>query len=144
MNQKTIKQQIVCRAERADDLDGVAGKLFEAHPEARVFAFFGAMGVGKTTFIKSLCRLLGATDRVSSPSFAIVNECFTENGDSIYHFDFYRIKKLEEVYDLGYEHYFYSGNYCFIEWPGKLDDLLPEDCIRVDMHEENGERVIRF
>ena len=144
MNEKIIKKEIVCRAEQTEDLEEVAIKLLEAHPASRVFAFFGAMGVGKTTFIKSLCNLLGATDQVSSPSFSIVNEYYTETGQSIYHFDFYRIKKLEEVYDLGYEHYFYSGNYCFIEWPEKLDDLLPEDCIRVDMHEENGERLIRF
>ncbi len=136
--------EIVCHAKRVEELPVVAGKLLEAHPGARVFAFFGAMGVGKTTFIKSLCRSLGITDRVSSPSFSIVNEYITKTGESIYHFDFYRIKKLEEVYDLGYEHYFYSGSYCFIEWPEKLEALLPEDCIRVDMHEDNGQRVIRF
>lgn len=139
-----ITKEIVCHAKRVEELPVIAGRLLETHPGARVFAFFGAMGVGKTTFIKSLCRLLGATDRVSSPSFSIVNEYYTETGESIYHFDFYRIKKLEEVYDLGYEHYFYSGSYCFIEWPKKMDDLLPEDCIQVGMHEDNGERVIRF
>ncbi len=139
-----IKQEYVYRAVRLEDLEDVARNLLEVHPGARVFAFFGAMGVGKTTFIKSLCRLLRVTDRVSSPSFSIVNEYLGEDGSIVYHFDFYRINKLQEVYDLGYDHYFFSGNYCFIEWPEKMDDLLPEDCIRVDMHEENGQRVIRF
>ncbi len=139
-----IAYENICHAEQLEDLNTVAAKLLDVYPGARIFAFFGAMGVGKTSLINSLCRLLRVTDRVSSPSFSIVNEYLAVDGSSVYHFDFYRISKLEEVYDLGYEHYFFSGSYCFIEWPEKLDALLPEDCIRVDMHEENGCRVIRF
>lgn len=131
-------------AKQLSDLEGIAHELIKTYPDARLFAFFGMMGVGKTTFIKALCKNLGVTETVSSPSFSIVNHYTTQDADSIYHFDFYRIKHLEEVYDLGYEHYFYSGFYCFIEWPDKLGDLLPEDCVRVDITDEGGCRIFRF
>ncbi len=132
------------RAARPEDLKGAAQSLLAACPEARVFAFFGPMGVGKTAFIKSICQRLGAVDIVNSPTFSIVNHYATESGTNIYHFDFYRVESLEEVYDIGYEDYLYSGSYCFIEWPEKVEGLLPEDSIRVSMEEVDGTRIIRF
>lgn len=97
-----------------------------------VFAFYGGLGAGKTTFIKAVCEQLGVTDSVASPSFAIINEYLVPStGGSIYHFDFYRIKKITEVYDIGYEDYVYSGNPCFIEWPELIEELLPEDTVRI-------------
>ncbi len=127
-----------------DALFDVAGLLLETYHEARVFAFFGAMGVGKTAFIKAICSYLGVTDMVSSPSFPIVNHYVSKQGTDLYHFDFYRINSLEEVYDLGYEDYLYSGNFCFIEWPEKVVSILPEGCIRVYMEERDGIRYVRF
>ena len=109
-----------------------------------VFAFYGKMGAGKTTFIKALCRELGVEDEVNSPTFAIINEYRSATtAELIYHFDFYRIKKLEEVYDLGYEDYFYSGALCFIEWPELVEELLPLDAKKVTITENSdGSRTI--
>ena len=110
----------------------------------KVFAFYGKMGAGKTTFVKAICEELGVDDVITSPTFAIVNE-YDAMGQPIYHFDFYRIKKLEEVYDMGYEDYFYSGALCFIEWPELIEDLLPEDAVRVDIGvNANDERTVTF
>ena len=115
----------------------------------RVFAFYGKMGAGKTTFIKAVCEELVVEDVIPSPTFAIVNEYsspLTVNQlplSSIYHFDFYRIKKLEEVYDMGYEDYFYSGSLCFIEWPELIEPLLPDDAVRVTIAEQpDGTRTV--
>ena len=110
-----------------------------------VFAFYGKMGAGKTTFIKAVCEELGVEDVITSPTFAIVNEYqMTSSPFTIYHFDFYRIKKLEEVYDMGYEEYFYSGALCFIEWPELIEDLLPEDAVHVSIEEQaDGSRTIK-
>ena len=94
-----------------------------------VFAFYGNMGAGKTTFIKAICEELGVTDVINSPTFAIVNEYRSATAELIYHFDFYRINKIEEAYDFGYEDYFYSGALCFIEWPEKLEEILPGDVV---------------
>lgn len=117
--------------------------LLNNFPEERVFAFYGAMGAGKTTFIKALCHELGSPDYVTSPSFALINEYSTVNESVIYHFDFYRIKKLEEAYDLGYEDYLYSGNYCFIEWPEMIESLLPSEFVEVRIKEaDHGKRLI--
>ena len=105
----------------------------------------GFLGSGKTTFIKAICEELGVDDVITSPTFAIVNEYTAGNGDPIYHFDFYRIKKIDEVYDMGYEDYFYGGNLCFLEWPELIEDLLPEDVTRVHIHtEEDGSRTVEF
>ncbi len=123
--------KIVCKSE--SELPGAAGKLLETFPGARVFALYGSMGAGKTTFIKAICHELGVTDIVQSPTFSIINEYKTTGGTSIFHFDFYRIKKLEEVFDIGYEDYIYSGNYCFLEWPEMIESLLPDDAIRINM-----------
>ncbi len=122
-----------------------AAKTFVANMENNtVFAFYGKMGAGKTTFIKAVCEELGVTDVINSPTFAIVNEDRSDiSGELIYHFDFYRIKKLEEVYDMGYEDYFYSGAICFIEWPELIDDLLPNDTVKVSIEEqEDGSRLL--
>jgi len=117
--------------------------LLKAFPDERVFAFYGAMGAGKTTLIKALCHELGSADYVTSPTFALINEYSTSNGSVIYHFDFYRIKKIEEAFDLGYEDYIYSGNYCFIEWPEMIESLLPDGIVEVRIREtENGVREL--
>lgn len=119
-----------------------AKELLAHFPEDRIFAFYGAMGAGKTTFIKALCRELGSQDNITSPTFALINEYSTDKGSVIYHFDFYRIKKLEEAYDLGYEDYIYSGNYCFIEWPEMIQSLLPSGIVEVKIREaDDGERA---
>lgn len=107
-------------------LTDAAKLLLQAFPDDRVFLFYGNMGAGKTTFIKELCRVLHVEDNTSSPTFAIVNEYASPKGP-IYHFDFYRLKDEQEAFDFGYEEYFYSGNYCFIEWPEKIPNLLPEE-----------------
>ena len=119
----------------------------------RVFAFYGGMGAGKTTFIKAVCEELGVEDVITSPTFAIVNEyaissqpiANSQQPTAIFHFDFYRIKRLEEVYDMGYEDYFYSGALCFIEWPELIEELLPDDAIRVSITEQkDGSRKVEF
>ena len=108
-----------------------------------IFFLLGYMGAGKTTLIKSFCKVLDVIDEVNSPTFSIVNEYFTEKEDSIYHFDFYRIEQLEEAYDIGYEEYIDSGQYCFIEWPEKIATLLPPETVNVDLQiVENNERTI--
>jgi tRNA threonylcarbamoyladenosine biosynthesis protein TsaE len=124
-------------------LNQTAKLLLNTFPEDRVFAFYGSMGAGKTTFIKALCSELGSADYVTSPTFALINEYSTANGSVIYHFDFYRIKRIEEAFDLGYEDYIYSGNYCFIEWPEMIESLLPEGIVEVRIREaENGIRLV--
>ena len=111
--------------------------------KGHIFAFYGKMGSGKTTFIKNLCEELGVEDTINSPTFAIVNEYEDREANTIFHFDFYRIKSLTEVYNMGYEEYFYSNAYCFIEWPELIEELLPEEHIRVDISEESdGSRTI--
>ena len=120
-----------------------AEKLLASYPLQRVFAFYGKMGAGKTTFIKAISSVLGAVDVVQSPSFPIINEYKTSTGDSIFHFDFYRIRKTEEVFDIGYEDYIYSGSYCFIEWPELMEDLLPGDVVKVKIRGKD-QRQIEF
>ena len=139
-----------------------AQKFINQIGDRRVFAFYGKMGAGKTTFVKAICEELGVEDVITSPTFAIINEyqvlgdrCLVmDNGQTIntqhpthitqiFHFDFYRIKKLEEVYDMGYEDYFYSGALCFIEWPELIEDVLPEDAVRVNIEEQpDGSRLV--
>ena len=133
-----------------------AREFIENIGEHKVFAFYGKMGAGKTTFVKAICEELGVEDVITSPTFAIVNEyevrgaeanssLFTLHSSLIYHFDFYRIKKLEEVYDMGYEDYFYSGALCFIEWPELIEDLLPDDAVKVSIYENaDGTRTVRW
>jgi tRNA threonylcarbamoyladenosine biosynthesis protein TsaE len=130
--------------DKPKELDEIAAQLLQVYASKRVFAFYGKMGAGKTTFIKSICKQLHIIDTAISPTFAIINEYLTEEGNSVYHFDFYRIKNLTEFLDLGCEEYFYSGSYCFIEWPEKIDDYLPEQCVPVFIEEDNGKRLIKF
>ncbi len=109
--------------------------------EGRVVAFYANMGVGKTTFIKEICEVLEVVDPINSPTFAIVNEYNTAIGNELYHFDFYRIKNIQEAIDFGAEEYFYSGNTCLIEWPELISDILPEDCLKVKIElTDNDER----
>ena len=122
-------------------VDNVLGRQGNS---AKVYALYGKMGSGKTTFIKAICEALGVDDVITSPTFAIVNE-YTAQGSPIYHFDFYRIKKLEEVYDMGFEDYFYSGELCLIEWPELIEEVLPSDAVKVSIQEkEDGSRAILF
>ena len=128
------------------EINEAAKTFIENMGDSKVFAFYGKMGAGKTTCVKAVCEELGVDDVITSPTFAIVNEYQSSTtGDSIFHFDFYRIKKLEEVYDMGYEDYFYGGSLCFLEWPELIDELLPEDAKKVTIEEtENGGRVVKF
>ena len=129
------------KADHLKELPVIARKLVEQFAEERVFAFYGKMGAGKTTFIQSVCRVLGSDDTVTSPTFALINEYNTKKNGSVFHFDFYRIKNLEEVFDLGYEDYLYSGSYCLIEWPELIESLLPEKVVRVKIEvEPDGSR----
>jgi len=113
-----------------DELDATAASILSFAPNNRVFVFYGEMGAGKTTLIKSMCKALGVTDNISSPTFAIVNE-YNAGNNTIYHFDFYRLKTETEAMDMGFEEYLYSKNYCFIEWPEKIPELLPDSYISI-------------
>ncbi len=115
-----------------EELPGVAEKLISFAADERIFLFYGEMGAGKTTLIKEMCRTLGVKNTVSSPTFSIVNEYESDAG-VIFHFDFYRLKNETEALDLGYEDYFYSGNYCFVEWPGKIPGLIPDHHVKVNI-----------
>ena len=133
------------KIENIDHIREAAREFIQHIGDHRVFAFYGKMGAGKTTFVKAICEELGVDDVITSPTFAIVNEYTSGEGDSIFHFDFYRIKQIEEVYDMGYEDYFYSGSLCFIEWPELIEDILPDDAIRVNIAEqEDGSRLVAF
>ena len=133
---------------KINDLEHIreaARQFINAMGDQHVFAFYGHMGAGKTTFIKAICEELGVDDVVNSPTFAIVNEYTAADGIPIYHFDFYRIKKLEEVYDMGYEDYFYGDGLCFIEWPEMMEELLPEGATKVQIAENpDGTRTVSW
>ena len=131
------------RINSLDTIHEAAKDFIKGMGDGKVFAFYGKMGAGKTTFIKALCEVLGVKDVITSPTFAIINEYTDGNNNPIYHFDFYRIKKLEEVYDMGYEDYFYSGNLCLLEWPELVEDVLPENVIKVTIEEQSdGSRLL--
>ncbi|SDG87008.1 tRNA threonylcarbamoyladenosine biosynthesis protein TsaE [Pedobacter terrae] len=122
----------------------VAKQLSDFAGDQKVFIFEGDMGAGKTTFIKTFCAALGVADVVSSPTYSIVNEYESPNG-SVFHFDFYRIKDIREAYDLGYEEYFYGGGICLIEWPERVEELLPENFVKVEINVlDENRRVFRF
>ena len=132
------------RIENTESLASAAQEFVEAMGNRKVFAFHGKMGAGKTTFIKAICEALNVEDVVTSPTFAIVNEYKAPQG-SVYHFDFYRIKNLREAYDIGCEEYFYSGCPCFIEWPELIEELLPEDAVRVNIEvHDDGSRTVQL
>ncbi len=132
-------------ARTTDDLPTIALKILECMREERIFVFKGPMGAGKTTLIKAFCDVLEVVDGVTSPTFSLVNEYSRDGGGSVYHFDFYRIKKIEEVYDIGYEEYFYSNEYCFIEWPEMIRELLPESYVYVNIEVgKSEERIIQY
>ena len=127
------------------ELDEAANQFLELAGGHTVIAFSGEMGAGKTTFIQAFCRRLGVTVEVNSPTFSLVNEYFTPKGDSIFHFDLYRIETPDELFDMGYEEYFYSGSLCLIEWPEKAASLIPNDALWVNIViGENEARLIQF
>ena len=135
--------QHIIKIKSLEELPDAANQLLTFCANKKVVAFYGAMGAGKTTFIKALCKTLGVTDNVNSPTFSLVNEYHTDSGETVFHFDFYRINKLSEAYDMGYEDYLYSGNYCFIEWSEKIEELLPDNVVKVTISiEENDYRII--
>lgn len=126
-----------------ESIDQAATEFVKSMGDNTVFAFRGEMGAGKTTFIKAICEKLGVSDTINSPTFAIVNEYRSDSGELIYHFDFYRINKVEEAFDFGYEDYFYSGSLCFIEWPELIENLLPADTVNVSIKVlEDGSRSV--
>lgn len=126
-----------------DEMRKAAQEFVAAMGDRKVFAFYGKMGAGKTTFIKAVCEELGVEDVINSPTFAIVNEYVDGKGEPVYHFDFYRIKKEQEVLDIGYEDYVYSGHVCFMEWPELIENLLPDDAVKVTIEEEtDGSRKV--
>ena len=128
-----------------NEIERAAKDFVAAMGDRTVFAFYGKMGAGKTTFIKAVCEELGVEDVINSPTFAIVNEYVDGKGEPVYHFDFYRIKNLQEVMDIGYEDYVYSGHVCFMEWPELIENLLPDDAVKVIIEEEtDGGRVVQI
>jgi len=126
-----------------NELDEIAQQLLKKY-NLKIFLFYGEMGVGKTRFIKSLCKGLDVLDVVSSPTFSIVNHYLNKNNDFIYHFDFYRTNNKEEIFDIGYEEYIYSSSYCFIEWPEKIESLLPNNYIKIEMILDGKNRKINI
>ncbi len=125
-------------------LPAAAKQLLQSFDGEKIIAFQGAMGAGKTTLIKAICEELGVKDTISSPTYSIVNEYRTAKGEKIYHFDFYRIKSVDEAYDMGYEEYFYSKAYCFIEWPEKIAELMPLTYEKVTITLQGEERIITY
>ena len=130
-------------ANKAQELDEIAKAIVEVFENEKKIVFFGEMGVGKTTLIKSICKVLNVQDVVTSPTFSVVNEYQNKDGNSLYHFDFYRIKNQEELFDLGLEEYIYSDNYCFIEWPEKAEGLLSDNFVQVQMTKKKECRIIK-
>ena len=125
------------------ELERASTSLLELINDKTIVCFYGAMGVGKTTFIKEICKKLRVEDVVSSPTFSIINEYLTDNDESVYHFDFYRIEK-EEAFDIGYEEYFYQGNLCLIEWPEKISSIIPKNIIKVQITRSDEQRIIEI
>ena len=132
------------RINSIDEIDIAAKEFVATMGDRKVFAFYGKMGAGKTTFIKAICKELGVEDVINSPTFAIVNEYEESHGESIYHFDFYRLKSPQEAMDMGFEDYVYSGNLCLMEWPEIIENLLPDDAVKVTIDEGPlGKRIVR-
>ena len=133
------------KIESLEKIDAAAAEFLKKIGDSRIIAFYGRMGAGKTTFVTAICRALGVEDVVNSPTFTIVNEYCTAEGDPLYHFDFYRINRLQEAVDIGFDEYLYSGCFCLIEWPEMVEELLPQETLKVtiDVPEENS-RVLSF
>ena len=128
-----------------NDLELAATTFIKDNAGRRIFAFYGEMGAGKTTLIRAICQKLGSIDTVTSPTFTIVNEYFTSSGDTLYHFDFYRIEKTEELFDIGFEEYLESDRVCFMEWPEKIEEWLPEGTVKVRISvNDDMSRIIRY
>ena len=128
-----------------DELSQTASQLVSSIGAQTIWCFEGEMGAGKTTFIKEICKILGVEEDITSPTFSLVNEYKTANGKTIYHFDFYRIRSIEEVYDIGYEDYFFSNNICLIEWPSKVEELLEGEDIAtiiIQKQSENSRNIM--
>ena len=126
------------------DLSSVVKQVIQACGDKKILAFYGPMGAGKTTLIKAICEELGVKDTISSPTFSIVNEYKAASGKKIYHFDFYRIKTISEAYDMGYEDYLYSDAYCFIEWPEKIEEILPSESLKIRISINGEGRIIEL
>lgn len=138
-------EEYTIRVKGLEEYPRAAREFVKFLGKGRIFAFYGKMGSGKTTFIKSVCEELGVEDTINSPTFAIVNEYEDRAYNTIFHFDFYRIKSIGEVYNMGYEEYFYGDAICFMEWPELVEELLPEETVKVFVEEcENGERTIKI
>lgn len=132
------------QADNLNDLYSIADELLVFAKGCRFFIFEGEMGAGKTTFIKALCLRMGVTETIGSPTFSIVNEYLGDTG-AIYHFDFYRLKDIGEAFDLGYEDYFYSNNYCLVEWPQKIQQILPDTYVKVSIKTPDyNKRIFSF
>lgn len=140
-----MSKDIIIKINNLEDYPAAAREFIAAMEGERIFAFYGNMGSGKTTLIKSICEVMGVEDCINSPTFAIVNEYASAEQETIFHFDFYRIKSIAEVYNMGYEEYLYSDAYCFIEWPELIEELLPEETVKVCITEEgDGSRTIKI
>ena len=138
-----MKKKILIRS--VENIDEAAGEFLMKKPANMVVALYGEMGAGKTTFTKALCKVLGVVDGVNSPTFNLINEYRTDKGEVVYHFDFYRINKLEEAFDIGFEEFIESGNLCIIEWPEKIEQILPSDTLRVKISVlKDGSRELAF
>ena len=135
----------IFKIESLEKIDEAAKSFVEKMGDQKIYAFNGNMGVGKTTYINAVCKMMGVTQIVNSPTFSIVNEYETTTGNIIYHFDCYRIQKIQEALDLGAEEYLYSGNYCFIEWSENIAPILPDYLVNVNITElEDGSRIIEI
>ena len=129
----------VIRSIGPDDLGTAVQAILKAGEQSDIWLFIGEMGAGKTTLIKAICQELKVLDEVNSPTFSIVNEYLTANDETLYHFDFYRLEEEEEAYNIGVEEYFYSGNICMIEWPERVEGLLPDQFLRIDITENSDQ-----
>ncbi|HTA28167.1 MAG TPA: tRNA (adenosine(37)-N6)-threonylcarbamoyltransferase complex ATPase subunit type 1 TsaE [Bacteroidia bacterium] len=135
--------RLLCTVHKEEELERAAQVLLEVFKNTRVFIFSGALGSGKTTYIKYICKVLGVKTGISSPTFSLVNEYECADGSEVFHFDFYRIDDIQEAYDIGYEEYLYSGHYCFIEWPEKIEELIPKDAVEIKIEvKSNGIREL--
>lgn len=138
----TVIERLELKSSSTEDLPALARRLLDFAGDFTIFAFYGEMGSGKTTFIKALCKELKVEDDVCSPTFSLVNEYRTPEGKPVYHFDFYRMEEESEAMDIGLEEYLYDGNYCFMEWSEKIPNLLPSDFVGVNIQEHESNRII--